>query len=80
MSEWISVKKKRPHVQRGSRYYGSSGPAEQGCAFLPVLFCSRAEVCAGRFFGRRLGYWSLQGVRFPDRYVDHWMPMPTAPK
>ena len=86
MSRWINVKDRRPKVQRGSHYFGVSGPISHQeigrFPFLPVLFYARGEksACAGRFFGRRRGYWSLQGKWYADRLVTHWQPMPDKPK
>lgn len=78
MSEWISVKDERPKVQRGSMYYGRADV--YGGSFLPVLFATKGkEVCAGRFFGTRHGYYSLQGVQYPIRQITHWQPMPLHP-
>jgi len=76
---WIDARKQLPKTQKGSSFWDYR-TGFFGRPWVPVLFVSGGETCAGRYFGPKRGFVSLQGVFFQTNRVRWWQPMPEPPK
>jgi hypothetical protein len=72
---WRRGAKNLPVIERENRRSLDYGPGYY--PFEPVLFRTRdGGVCAGRYFGPKRGFWSLQGQQFTVKEVQWWAPLP----